>query len=163
MVSQLSTRGRDEILSPRIHRLHTYWDSKRLEGEPIPYRRHIEPGDLRDILPWLSICDVEYGPLRFRYRLVGTRVVEYNHQEFTGLYLGEVGWHQEQLLLAVYQDTVIERRPQFGEYAWELQTGAIGRCEFGMFPLLNDEDVIHQVIAIEDYEFPARDVDTGKI
>ena len=38
---------------------------------------------------------MERDPLRFRYRLVGTRIVEYNDQEFTGRYLGEIGWLEE--------------------------------------------------------------------
>lgn len=119
--------------------------------------------ELRDVLPWITIADVEHGPLRFRYRLVGTRIVEYNHQEFTGKYLGEVGWVDEHLLLGAYTKAVVDRAPHFGIYAWELRTGAAGRCEFGMFPLTNDGATIHQIIAIEDYEFPAREVDPVRI
>ena len=38
-----------------------------------------------------------------------------------------------------------------------------GRCEFGMLPLTNDGETIHQILAIEDYEFPAREVDPERI
>jgi hypothetical protein len=163
MVSQLSTRPLEQITSTRIHRLHDYWQSRRLPGQPFVYRKDIDPADLRELLPLLSIADVEYAPLRFRYRLVGTRVVEYNHQEFTGLYLGEVGWQEEAMLLGAYEMVVVDRRPNYGFYAWDLRSGGIGKCEFGMFPLTQDGETIHQVFAIEDYEFPVREVDPARV
>ena len=163
MVSQLSTRTLDQINSSSLRRLSQYWHSKTAPGQPLPYRKDIDAVDLRDLLPIISISDVEYEPLRFRYRLVGTRVVEYNHQEFTGKYLGEVGWVGESLLLSAYVEAVTRQRPNYGVYAWELITGGKGRCEFAIFPLVNDSGHIHQVIAAEDYEFPAREVDPTRV
>ena len=163
MVSQLSARPIDQIASPRVRRLHDYWQSKRAAGQNFTFRKDIDPVELRELLPLITIVDVEHAPLRFRYRLVGTRVVEYNHQEFTGLYLGEVGWQDEAMLLGAYEQSVVERRPNFGFYAWDLQSGGVGRCEFGILPLTNDGETIHQIISIEDYEFPARDVDPDRV
>jgi hypothetical protein len=163
MVSQLSARTIEQITSPRVRRLHEYWRSKRLPGQPFAFRKDIDPTDLRDLLALITILDVEHAPLRFRYRLVGTRVVEYNHQEFTGQYLGEVGWQDEAMLLGAYEQSVVERRPSCGFYAWDLRSGGIGRCEFGIFPLTNDGETIHQIISIEDYEFPAREVDPDRV
>lgn len=163
MVSQLSTRRFEEITSTKIRRLHDYWNSKRRSGQEFPFREDIEATELRDVLPLVSISDVEYEPLRFRYRLVGTRVVEYNQQEFTGKYLGEVGWVDEHLLLGAYVKAVTDRQPHFGVYTWDLRTGSAGRCEFAMLPLTNDGRAIHQILAIEDYEFPAREVDPERI
>lgn len=163
MVSQLSARPLDEIASPRVRRLHDFWQSKRRPGQPFVFRKDFDPEELRDLLPLLSIADVEHAPLRFRYRLVGTRVVEYNHQEFTGMYLGEVGWQDEAMLLGAYEKVVIDGRPNYGFYAWDLRSGGMGKCEFGMFPLTHTGETIDQVLAIEDYEFPARDVDPARV
>lgn len=163
MVSQLSARPLEQITSTRIHRLHEYWQSKRPSGQPFAYRKDIDPADLRELLSLLTIADVEHAPLRFRYRLVGTRVVEYNHQEFTGMYLGEIGWQEEAMLLGAYEKVVVDRRPNYGFYVWDLRSGGVGRCEFGMFPLTRDGETIHQVIAIEDYEFPVREVDPARV
>lgn len=163
MVSQLSARTLEQITSPRVLRMNEYWHSKRQSGQPIPFRKDIDAADLRDLLPLITIVDVEHAPLRFRYRLVGTRVVEYNHQEFTGMYLGEIGWQEESVLLAAYEESVVKRRPKYGFYAWDLRSGGIGRCEFVLLPLTNDGETIHQVIAVEDYEFPAREVDPDRI
>ncbi len=163
MVSQLSTRSIEQIRSPRVRRLHEYWESKRAADRPIPLRQDIDATELRDVLPLISIVDVEHSPLRFRYRLVGTRVVEYNHLEFTGRYLGDIGWQDEGTLLKAYEGAVLKRQPNYGFYMWDLRSGMIGRCEFGIFPLTNDGETIHQVISIEDYDFPAREVDPDRI
>jgi hypothetical protein len=163
LVSHLAARGIEQIISSRVRRMHDYWTSKCTPERPIPRRTDINVEELRDILPLLTIVEVEYEPLRFRYRLVGTRVVEYNHLEFTGRYLGEIGWKEEEMLLGAYAKAVTERRPSCGYYGWDLQAGTIGACEFAMFPLVNDDGLIHQIIAIEDYEFPARDVDINRI
>ncbi len=64
------------------------------------------------------IVDVERNPMRFRYRLVGTRVVEYNGVEFTGRHLGEIGWPEEQDLMESYAFVVSSRQPFFGLLEW---------------------------------------------
>ena len=163
MVSQLSTRAIEQITSPRVRRLHEYWHSKRLRGQSFAFRKDIDPADMRELLPLITILDVEHAPLRFRYRLVGTRVVEYNHQEFTGMYLGEIGWQDEALLFGAYEQSVVARRPNCGFYAWDLRSGGVGRCEFGIFPLTSNGETIHQIISIEDYEFAAREVDPARV
>ena len=92
-----------ELKSPRIHRLHGYWQHQRdKRGGKLPRRGDIAPDQIRDLLPNIMIVDVERDPMRFRYRLVGTRVVEYNGVEFTGRYLGEIGWPEEQDLIDSY-------------------------------------------------------------
>ena len=102
-----------ELTSPRIHRLHGYWQQHCKDGK-LPRRGDIAPDQIRDLLPNIMIVDVERNPMRFRYRLVGTRVVEYNGVEFTGLYLGEIGWPEEQDLIDSYAFVVSSRQPFFG-------------------------------------------------
>src|SRR5512147_2411273 len=99
-----------QITSPRIHRLYSYWQSQReRRGQGLPQRADIAPDQIRDLLPNIMIVDVERDPLRFRYRLVGTRVVEYNDLEFTGRYLGEIGWPEERELFDSYAEVVETR------------------------------------------------------
>jgi hypothetical protein len=144
-----------QITSPRIHRLNDYWERQKvIRGGPLPHRSDIAPDQIRDLLPNTMIVDVERDPLRFRYRLVGTRVVEYNGIEFTGRYLGEIGWPEEQDLFDSYVEVVEKRRPSFGALAWELLLGGYGRCEFARFPLSEDGQDVSQILAMEDYDFP---------
>ena len=145
-----------ELTSPRIHRLHEYWQHQCKDGK-LPRRADIAPDQIRDLLPNIMIVDVEHNPLRFRYRLVGTRVVEYNGVEFTGRYLGEIGWPEEQDLIDSYAFVVSSRRPFFGLLDWGLVTGALGRCEFARLPLSEDGELVTQILAMEDYDFPQLD------
>jgi hypothetical protein len=120
----------------------------------LPKRGDIAPDQIKDLLPNIMIVDVERDPMRFRYRLVGTRVVEYNGVEFTGRYLGEIGWPEEQDLIDGYAAVVKTRGPVFGALAWELVSGAVGRCEFARLPLSEDGAIVSQILAMEDYDFP---------
>jgi hypothetical protein len=147
-----------QLTSPRIHRLHGYWQQQRdKRGGQLPRRGDIAPEQIRDLLPNIMIVDVERDPMRFRYRLVGTRVVEYNGVEFTGRYLGEIGWPEEQDLIDSYAFVVNSRRPFFGLLDWGLVTGAVGRCEFVRLPLSEDGEAVTQILAMEDYDFPQLD------
>jgi len=154
MPNAISTLDVAEITSPRILRLYSYWQNQqRHRGGILPRRGDIAPGQIRDPLPNIMIADVEREPLRFRYRLVGTRVVEYDGVEFSGRYLGEIGWPEEQDLFNSYAEVVNSRKPFFGSLAWELNTGAVGRCEFARLPLSDDGEAVSQILAMEDYDF----------
>jgi len=157
MVNQIYRRDFSQIDSPRIHRFLDYWKARRAGPDAIPLRSDFNPTDLRELLPNMLIVDVEHDPLRFRYRLVGTRVVEFNSQEFTGLYLGTIGWQEEQQLIDAYTDATANRAPLCGFYTWTLRSGSIGKCEFALFPFSNDQQAVTQIFGIEDYDFPRDD------
>ena len=158
MPEQTVTLDIGAITSPRIQRLYAYWQQRCAQrGGDLPARSDIAPDQIRDLLPNIMIVDVERSPLRFRYRLVGTRVVEYNGIEFTGRYLGEIGWPEEQGMIESYSSVVNDRRPFFGALAWGLVTGGQGRCEFARLPLSEDGKVVSQILAMEDYDFPKLD------
>ena len=110
--------------------------------------------DLREVLPNIVIIEVEQMPLRFRYRLVGTRVVEFNKLDFTGAYLGTIGWDEEQQIVDACAALVASKQPLCGFYTWTLKSGATGRCEFGIFPFSPDGERVSHIFGIEDYDFP---------
>ena len=146
-----------QVESQRIQRLVGYWNERRLARGALPRRSDIAPDEIRDLLPHIMIIDVEYEPLRFRYRLVGTRVVEFNGFEFTGKYLGEIGWPEEQELLNGYRNLVETKEPFFAAMDWRLVSGAVGRFEFARLPLSEDGQRVTQVVSMEDYDFPHPD------
>ena len=152
-----------QMRSRRVQRLHEYWRSKAEMRGSVPQRRDIDPIELPDLLPNLMLLDVEPSPLRFRYRLVGTRIVDFSYDDFTGTYLDEAGWVEEKGFTRAYTDAVTERRPTGGIYTWELRSGAPGTCEFALFPLSDEQGAITHVLAIEDYDFPLLEVDPDKI
>jgi hypothetical protein len=154
MVHQIHRLELSQLDSPRIHRFHDYWRARRSAEHAIPLRSAFDPTELRELLPNIVIIQVERAPLRFRYRLVGTRVVEFNKLDFTGLYLGAIGWQEEQQIVDTCVDVVSSKQPLCGFYSWTLKNGAMGKCEFGIFPFSQDGKTVTQIFGIEDYEFP---------
>ena len=154
MVHQIHRLDFSQLDSPRIHRFHDYWKARRSAQHAVPLRADVDPMDLREVLPNIVIIEVEQMPLRFRYRLVGTRVVEFNNLDFTGAYLGTIGWDEEQQIVDACADLVASRQPLGGFYTWTLKSGATGRCEFGVFPFSRDGETVSQIFGIEDYDFP---------
>jgi hypothetical protein len=154
MVHQIYRLELSQLESPRVHRFHHYWNARRSAEHAVPLRAAVDPTDLRELLPNIVVIEVEQARLRFRYRLVGTRVVEFNKLDFTGLYLGSVGWDEEQQIVDACAHVVASREPLCGSYTWTLRNGAIGKCEFGNFPFSHDGETVAQIFVIEDYEFP---------
>ena len=154
MVHQIYRLDLSQLDSHRVHRFHDYWKARRSAEHPVPLRAAVDPTDLRELLPNIVVIEVEQAPLRFRYRLVGTRVVDFNKLDFTGLYLGAIGWVEEQQIVDTCVDVVSSKQPLCGFYSWTLRNGAIGKCEFGIFPFSQDGQTVTQIFGIEDYEFP---------
>jgi hypothetical protein len=58
--------------------LFAYWASRR-QGAKLPSRRDLHPGDIKRLLPTLSLIDVVRDPLDFRVRLAGTGLYDASH------------------------------------------------------------------------------------
>jgi len=81
----------------------------------MPSRRDMDPLGIEPrLLPWIIILDVEEAPRRFRYRLIGTRLVEVMDRDVTGHYLDDL----RELLPAV--DTTIARCNAVVDSCWPL-------------------------------------------
>lgn len=145
------------VQSPRIQRLHAYWREKA-GGTGMPARADFDPVDVRELLPNLMMLDVVGDPPRFRYRLVGTRVVQYTGFDFTGRYLDEMVFQGRDFVEDCYRRLLKERRPIFGHYAWLVRSRHFGRCEFALFPLSDDGARVDRCVSIEDYERMERDI-----
>lgn len=144
------------VRSERIRRLSEYWQAKA--NGKVPSRSDIDPVDVRELLPNLLMIDMLGDPARFRFRLVGTRVVQYTGFDFTGRYLDELVFQGRDFLEQCYRRMLSERRPIFGHYAWLVRSRHFGQCEFGLFPLSDDGATVNRGISIEDYERMERDI-----
>ena len=144
------------VQSQRIRTLNTYWQAKA-KGK-VPSRSDIDPVDVRELLPNLMMIDMLGDPTRFRYRLVGTRVVQYTGFDFTGRCLDEMVFQGRDFMEQCYCRMLAEKRPIFGHYAWLVRSRHFGQCEFGLFPLSDDGVTVNRGISIEDYERMERDI-----
>lgn len=75
--------------SPQIRDLYRYWVSIR-PALGLPGRQHFDPVDIPHLLPNLWLVDVVGRPMRFRFRLVGTRITAFSGRDSTGKWLDEV-------------------------------------------------------------------------
>jgi hypothetical protein len=72
----------------RFRRLYDYWHEKR-GTRAMPSRADITPLELKGVLGWVLLLDVERTPLRFRFRLVGSEITTIRGMDLTGRYLDE--------------------------------------------------------------------------
>lgn len=72
-----------------LRRLYAYWDEKRGTRE-FPGRPDIDPVEMRFALGNISLVDVLYEPMRFRYRLHGSLIAERLGIDMTGRFVDEI-------------------------------------------------------------------------
>jgi hypothetical protein len=79
------------LTDPRLKRFYDYWLSKS-RGSKLPGRQDIDPLEIPDLLPHVSMLDVVRtgDDIRFRFRLVGTANVHIAKREHTGAFVEEV-------------------------------------------------------------------------
>ncbi|WP_374298715.1 PAS domain-containing protein [Ferrovibrio sp.] len=73
----------------RLRRLYGLWREAHAHGLRAPGRAFVDPLRLRFMIGMIVLMDVQPEPLRFRYRLVGTEVVDHLGVELTGSWLDQ--------------------------------------------------------------------------
>jgi hypothetical protein len=155
MASRSNLIEAGQITSPRVGALHRYWQSK-LRGGVLPTRATIDPVEIPRLLPYLVIAEIEASPMRVRYRLVGTQVVEDNGSDFTNRYLEDCNFAVEPLLFECYRRLVETRAPVFAYYKWHKKEwqGAPRAPSVptrqGFFPLSSDGANVDLAISLAD-------------
>lgn len=154
MTSRSTFIDADRITSSRVGELHRYWQSKCRAGT-LPSRAEIDPIEIPRLLPYLVIAEIEAAPMRVRYRLVGTRVVEDNGSDFTNRYLEDCNFAVEALLSECYRRLVETRAPVFAYYEWHKtewggRRGTVGANETGFFPLSSGGGTVDLAICLAD-------------
>ena len=130
-----------------IRKLREYWEALN-DGMP-PERSLIDPGAIKDILPYVLLVDFEHEPFRVRLRLTGTSIDDATGYNLTGRYLDEffveplrvnlIALHQ------AYEFVAQTAQPYIGAYPqWPHQH----QIPFGIFPLSVNGKVA-QAISIE--------------
>ncbi len=109
--------------------------ARRRARHAVPLRAAFDPTELRELSAQHRRHRGRAAPLRFRYRLVGTRVVEFNKLDFTGSYLGTIGWDEEQQFVDACADVVPSKSAAVRLLQLDAENGNIGKCEFGALPV----------------------------
>ena len=137
---------------PRIERLQAYWQSRR-GGRTVPLRRDIDPGDLKDILPYIIIAELHHDPFRVRYRLGGAAVNSALGYNIAGRWLDEMDVAGGQATwTGIYRRVVETQRPVFGCSVGKLSGVTMFSCDFAVFPLSHGGETVDQCLEIENWE-----------
>lgn len=121
------------IESPTVRGVFDYWQRRR-GARAMPARADIQPADIPRLLRHVYLLDVLPAPRDFRFRLIGTGIIERYGEDHTGKRIGEV-FAEPTLSLArrLFATAADEQRPvrASGPVAWR-----------------NDEHVTFELVAL---------------
>ncbi|MFC4272292.1 PAS domain-containing protein [Sneathiella chungangensis] len=138
------------LSSPNLLEIRDYWTALKKDRE-IPARGDFSPASIARHLPIVSLTDVFYNPLRFRYRLLGTRITELAGRNATGKWLDEelYGEKTDDMLwsfrqcVEVKHPIAVREQVQFVDKSWVI-------VEVALFPLCDEEGRINVILSALD-------------
>lgn len=83
------TDATNALRSSHLARLFAFWKDRH-QGDEIPSRADFKSEELLRFGGRIALIDVEHDPLRFRYRLVGTRITDALGRDSTGRYFDQL-------------------------------------------------------------------------
>ncbi|HYM30423.1 MAG TPA: PAS domain-containing protein [Candidatus Cybelea sp.] len=131
----------DKPALPIIQELVDYWEKKRA-GRMAPSRAEIDPAELKAHLPHIHLIDVIDGGADFRYRLVGTSIVQGLGRDNTGKRVSELYGDRPEVcarIIARFALVVTEKRPIFSRgRIWWMPDRNFRGLAGGSVPLSDD-------------------------
>ncbi|HYL48178.1 MAG TPA: PAS domain-containing protein [Stellaceae bacterium] len=136
------------VRDARLARLLADWEARR-RGRAFPSRADFVPEDFRYLIGNLSLLDVAYSPLRFRYRVHATRLAQRIGIELTGKWVDEIpnpahaaGAHSH------FAEVIEQRTPIVYRRVHEFVTDNLPHnCEVLALPLARDGQTIDMMMS----------------
>ena len=147
---------RAQLVIPEQRRLYDYWIAK-FDGDQIPARRSIRPGDFIKLLPWVSVFDCHTGARGVRVRLAGTKLRDVFGKEITGLCLqdyeplapGDTYW-------PVVYERVLTGVPAQGVLPFD-RPGSETMTRFWLrLPLRGGADAVEKILGYDCLIYPSK-------
>jgi hypothetical protein len=146
----LSSEFRDQIRHPDLRRLYDYWYARR-KSRRYPARADIDPVEFSFALGNVTLVDVLYDPLRFRFRLMGTLMAQRSGVDLTGRMVDELPIPAyRDLLLEAYRTTIRTGEPNTMLHEQTVQ-GRIYEFEVLRLPLAEDGETINMLLLCPMY------------
>jgi hypothetical protein len=120
----------------------------------LPGRQHFDPAAVVQLLPNLVLVEVQRAPLRFRYRLVGSRIDTVNSKSLSGQWLDEAyaDHPQASALIGEYARVIATGQPAW--HRGEPKVVPAPSCriiEALRLPLASDGRAIDMILGITLY------------
>lgn len=138
--------------SPILGDALAYWREKRA-SRSMPRRRDIDPVEMPTLLPNLQLIEIVPGG-RFRYRLIGTALVQAFGRDYTGQYPDElVDGHRGRMIIEVYNGVRNAKQPMFlrSRYLTTKNVDLIANRLY--LPLSEDESVVNMILGVMTFDF----------
>jgi len=135
-----------DLHSPLLRRLYEDWDRRR-NGRAFPARSDFDVLDLGYIIGNVSLLDVRYDPLRFRYRLHGTNIAQRAGVDLTGKNVEDVpdiAWRAG--LLKHFRAVIEQRRPVAITFRRAWTDHRFWNCESLALPLSREGNTIDMLM-----------------
>lgn len=134
------------IKSPLLQRLHQDWESRR-RGRQMPARADFDPVDLKYVLGYLSLIDVQRDPLRFRFRIHASNIAGRVGFDLTGKDVDAIAdVHYRKLVRAHYIAVVEQRRPVVEFRDRVVTDNTCLHCEVLALPLADDGETVDRIM-----------------
>jgi hypothetical protein len=126
-------------LHPSSHTLFSYWDRCRA-GRDMPARADFDPLQIPHVMRFLSLIDILPAAPRFRYRLIGTGIVEYFGRDATGLFVDEKAYGASTADALAFYERGAAGTPVRSIWSGRLTPKFSGRFETIVLPLGKDHE-----------------------
>jgi hypothetical protein len=139
---------RGQLGDPDLVDFYDYW-SALCRQRPMPSRKDIDPLEIAPShLPNVMLIEVFHDPRRYRYRLVGTNVVEASGKNRTGRYFDDVNFFKIHPLVMQQYDRIVETgQPLYSlEPFTNLRTGSNYDVDRLLLPLSTDGKQVDMVM-----------------
>lgn len=140
-----------KLESPLQRRAHAYWQSK-LGGRRMPSRKDIEPTEIPDLLANIVLVDVSHDPLDFRYRLIGTAIVERIAFDYTGKRFVELDHQQRGSRVWETAERICrERVPLVSDIPYVGPDQWVRGYQDLYLPLSDDDEQVNMIMGIVEF------------
>lgn len=139
-----------QIRRPMLRRLYAYWDDKR-GGREFPGRSDIDPLEMRFALGNVSLIDVLYDPLRFRYRLHGSIIAERLGVDMTGRFVDEIVEPDRRTFVEENFRTVVSTRQPLARSGQRTLDRRLWNFDSIILPLGLHDGVINMLLLCVEY------------
>ena len=137
-----------EAIEPagRLAQLVAYW--RHLVSSGLPGRQHLDPVMIGSaLLPHVFLADVLDGGERFRWRLIGTHIVNHAASDDTGRNLdATIAPAMRETIIGHYREIVRTRRPVCHRSEFVGRDRRVYRYDRVLLPLATDGDLVDMVL-----------------
>jgi len=153
--------------NPILRRAYDYW-LKKCAGRPFPNRADLDPAEIKDVLPHLTIVERTGSDAepRFRYRLVGTAVVQAVGRDRTGCFADEaLDRRQAEFLCGLWRDVCASGCPIYAASAYDIESDDTAAAddeglsrERLLLPFSLTGDRVRQIVTAQTFDWKRRPI-----